>query len=605
MDVAIVPPRANFHIDCSRFSTWDAVGDDPERPPRESGRIDAEDRHEKRRWKAEFESSSNLLRESEAIREALWKQRTVDPLFKVREMANQVDFDRLTAAVIDLLQFLRHRATEDEELAIRLNALGAALISKDVDPEADVEIESGVREPERVDAGTEDRRHPPSADRPKSKRKWVPVSGLTLGQSSPNRAPTVEFPESAIPSQSDLDIPLLEKRLRIKAEGARWAASRRRQLANGRDYATDIEPLDRDIIERARKIPGCFLWMCNSSGPEPDNLNLFDLCGDCYEVAADAVELTRQIVDEGRFCDELLEPAMELAAEAQSALRSVLKTIDAPADHDQLTIFNWLRELGTTHQVQINRHMRTSDPADPTQHQALADRIEQLSGEFDKSVAAARLRRKRIGKVRHKCSVIASEQETPDSEWMILARTVQELIDDGMPPSNRELRELILPVHDLLPGDLDWPTGFRLVLAEVDRYLSLNPQVEEVSNASYSPEVAQVRSLVEGKSIFLIGGQRRRFSAEAIQRAFGLRELVWISTDEHAPLSTFEPSIARDDVVVVLLAIRWSSHSYGDVRQFCERYGKPLVRLPRGYNANQIAFEIMGQCSERLAQQLV
>jgi hypothetical protein len=52
-----------------------------------------------------------------------------------------------------------------------------------------------------------------------------------------------------------------------------------------------------------------------------------------------------------------------------------------------------------------------------------------------------------------------------------------------------------------------------------------------------------------------------------------------------------------------VLAIRWSSHSYGDVKQFCDQYGKPLVRLPAGYNPNQVAVHILSQCSDRLAQQ--
>ena len=56
-------------------------------------------------------------------------------------------------------------------------------------------------------------------------------------------------------------------------------------------------------------------------------------------------------------------------------------------------------------------------------------------------------------------------------------------------------------------------------------------------------------------------------------------------------------------VAVVVLAIRWSSHSYGEVKQFCEQYGKPLVRLPAGYNPNQVAAHIVAQCSDRLAQQ--
>ncbi len=62
-------------------------------------------------------------------------------------------------------------------------------------------------------------------------------------------------------------------------------------------------------------------------------------------------------------------------------------------------------------------------------------------------------------------------------------------------------------------------------------------------------------------------------------------------------------SMARPDVAVVVLAIRWSSHSFGEVREFCERHGKPLVRLPGGYNPNQVAMQIMSQCSGRLSPQ--
>jgi hypothetical protein len=48
-------------------------------------------------------------------------------------------------------------------------------------------------------------------------------------------------------------------------------------------------------------------------------------------------------------------------------------------------------------------------------------------------------------------------------------------------------------------------------------------------------------------------------------------------------------------VTTVLLAIRWSSHSYGEVRDFCEKHGKLFVRLPGGYNPNQVAHQILLQ----------
>ena len=100
--------------------------------------------------------------------------------------------------------------------------------------------------------------------------------------------------------------------------------------------------------------------------------------------------------------------------------------------------------------------------------------------------------------------------------------------------------------------------------------------------------------------MILIGGDRRPAAFKAIKDAFGLSELYWIETQEHESIEKFEPYVARPEVAVVLLAIRWSSHSYGEVSAFCERFGKPLVRLPGGYNPNQVSAQIMNQCSERL-----
>lgn len=126
------------------------------------------------------------------------------------------------------------------------------------------------------------------------------------------------------------------------------------------------------------------------------------------------------------------------------------------------------------------------------------------------------------------------------------------------------------------------------------------PPPETSSASQTAPEVDSVAKLLAGRSIVLIGGDRRPGSDQALKEAFKLQDLIWVETREHQSIEGFEPYIARPDVAVVLLAIRWSSHSFGDVRAFCERHGKPLVRLPGGYNRNQVAAQIMAQCSERL-----
>ena len=113
-------------------------------------------------------------------------------------------------------------------------------------------------------------------------------------------------------------------------------------------------------------------------------------------------------------------------------------------------------------------------------------------------------------------------------------------------------------------------------------------------------EVAEASRLLKGKCALMIGGVRRPESHEALKAAFGLKELVWFETREHESIDVFEPYVARPDVALVLLAIRWSSHSFGDVKRFCDDHGKPIVRLPGGYGVNQVAAQILAQGSGRL-----
>jgi hypothetical protein len=48
---------------------------------------------------------------------------------------------------------------------------------------------------------------------------------------------------------------------------------------------------------------------------------------------------------------------------------------------------------------------------------------------------------------------------------------------------------------------------------------------------------------------------------------------------------------------------RWSSHSYGELKRFCDRHGKLFVWLPGGYSPNQFASQIMAQRGDLLRQE--
>ena len=439
---------------------------------------------------------------------------------------------------------------------------------------------------------------PPRVERSAELPERLPE--LTLGRTpvSVERV-SASFPKySTTPAEADLS--LIEARCRLKAQGARWAARRHRRISEGATFALDIDPVDRDFIARAKSLADCFLWMCHPEAPAPSDFARYEDVGGCFDAVADVVTLLRQIQDEPNSPHSEFEKLLNLLAEAQSSLRVAIAAIHSPTDPDQLLVFNRLKATATEKHVFIPRYMRIDDPADPSQWDDLYVRIEAMGSVMLETRRRDTHRRELLGKVRHTLSRIATESETAPEDWRILVSTVDELVHDGLPPSSRELRELLASVIDRLPDLPEVPQGFQLVLREIDRFMATSPTPDAMLATPPTPEVREVARLLKGRSVVLIGGDRRPRSCQALKEAFQLRELIWIETREHESIDSFESHIARPDVAVVLLAIRWSSHSFGEVREFCDRHGKPLVRLPGGYNPNQVAVQIMSQCSERL-----
>jgi hypothetical protein len=321
---------------------------------------------------------------------------------------------------------------------------------------------------------------------------------------------------------------------------------------------------------------------------------MLDEIAGCFETVAESLELARE--SEGRA--RAFERALQYLAEAQSGLRRALQRVGLDADADQEDVYEWLRGSASRHRIFIRRHMRADDLAEPARWPSLLSRIEEARSSGRKTPGQVRL----FEQAREYQKRI-KQKTTDEAEWSAFIGAVDALVADGIPPSSRELREYLLPIVEDVPECEDFPRGFRLVLREIDRFLATR-SAPSPSLGLHEPSasVKQVARLLTGKSIVLIGGSRRRDAQEAIKRLFGLDSLIWLETREHQAVLTFEPVIARPDVAIVLLAIRWSSHSFGEVRHLCERHGKLLVRLPGGYNPNQVAAQILAQCSEQLRE---
>lgn len=94
--------------------------------------------------------------------------------------------------------------------------------------------------------------------------------------------------------------------------------------------------------------------------------------------------------------------------------------------------------------------------------------------------------------------------------------------------------------------------------------------------------VGQAHLPSSAQNAALIGGVRLPEDHQALKAAVGLEDLVWFESRKHESIDVFEPYVARPEVAVELLAIRWSSHSLGDLKKFCDLHSEPMVRPPGG-----------------------
>ncbi len=421
-----------------------------------------------------------------------------------------------------------------------------------------------------------------------------PLRELTLGRhpAAPPPPPTTAAgPSRAEPEEDELEG--IGARCRAKCEAIRWQVECQRRIWEGVEAPIEDAGLDPESLAWANRLVDCFYFLDTHDPSGSSDISLLDDVAGCYEALADVTRLVPR--DDGRRGQ--LERALPLLAEAQSMLRRSLQRLQAPDDPDQLAVYRIIREAAARHRIYVRRHLRADDLADPSGWPGLLSRIESITASGQQS----RQQKERTDRIREHLEPI-HEGGGNDDDWRAVVQLVDESVTEGMPPSNREIRELLLPVIDELPDRDDLPPNFLLVLRAIDRYLATRTPPPKATPGYVPPaEVKEAARLLEGRSVVLIGGSRRQEAQAALKKALALKDLIWIETKEHQSIESFEPVIGRPDVALVLLAIRWSSHAFGDVRQFCVQHDKPLVRLPGGYGPHQVAVQVLAQASESLA----
>lgn len=518
---------------------------------------------------------------------------------------HDLNADNVKAACERLIGELCARAASDSQVRADLRLIAEALLAAAAAPEA--ESPAPVPAPEPVP----EPRPEPLPDEVIA--KLGPALTPSLDRDLPGRgddtpymssAQHVRQAEPADPLDSDLAIlRSLSANLRLKAEATDWSI----ELFESQDADADYSLRNKkeDLYERALKLNKCFLWMTGLFLPSQETLPAWREMARCFETLA-------------RVCDALLTHAAErdagdtsypeklifLAAEAQSALRAAVPGTGQGYDPDQVRFFGWIADYARTNHHFIPRYMRQEDLAQPDQWREVQEALDAVADEEADKRKRERTRDSLLSKVRyHANKVLEAQTASMTHDWNVVIASVESLVELGVAPSDRDLRTMLLPIMDFLPElEGDYP-GVDRVIREIDRYLANRPvQESPPAETVVDPLIAKARALLAGKSIMIIGGEKRLRAEENLQEALGLKRVVWVTAYHHQSIYSFRPVVERDDVDLVCLLIRWSSHAFGDVKTFCDEMDKPLVRIPGGYNPKQMAHQILEQVGERLAR---
>ncbi|MCD0459572.1 hypothetical protein [Roseiconus lacunae] len=343
--------------------------------------------------------------------------------------------------------------------------------------------------------------------------------------------------------------------------------------------------------------------MNKPSSPIPDDPKEYDTLAGCFETMAASLDLVAVVESTDEIRGSYLRKALELLAEAQSMLRSLVLHLDGPLDSEQNAAFHWLLRRAADANIFIDRHMKKEDPADPSRWHDLLGRVHDEDQRVRSVVEASRKRRKLFSKLDFKLKQL-SETDQVQNQLVSVDSTINELIESGVPPSNVELRDMILPHRKVISRLDNKSKNLELILRESRRYSDRKAKLIKLPAAtSPSSEVMDAAKLLKGKSIALIGGDCRNATKQSIEDTFELKELIWVETKHGQSYQSFRSIVEQPGVAVVLLAIRWASHSFSEVNRFCKENNTPLVRLPAGYSPSQIAAQVIAQCSETLDKQ--
>ncbi len=406
--------------------------------------------------------------------------------------------------------------------------------------------------------------------------------GLYRGKTS-----QLPMPEPAVPAPVALDFAKVERRARLKAEGAAFAVTRQRHVAAG---GTIFELRDEyeGLRAQAADLAPCLLWMLRDANEFWDDAML-DRARRWYLNVADALSLTRDHLDDDA------EPCLRVLAESQSGLRSALETMGWEDRDVQLVVYMWIRDQCRDRRIYLGQFMSIDAAADADSFSDCQARIQDLRGRLDQRARASRERPKAINKLRYKIKELDRvEDDGVSNVWRAIDEALGAFLAAGGSTKDKDLRAALGALLEKPRPDGVEP-GPALAGALDDLAEERADEDDAAPARAPSGDVLAVRRRLQGTTLVIVGGVPKPKRIDAIREAFALGDLQWLTDGTFVSNDRFEPMIRGPKTLVVMMMVRWSRHAFEGVRHLCEKHGKLYLRLPAGYSPNQIAHQLLIQ----------
>ncbi len=388
---------------------------------------------------------------------------------------------------------------------------------------------------------------------------------------------TEEPPDSKPDYAEWPDLDTVAVNLGLKAKAARWVAEH--------GYTEERGALEERyaLLDEARSL-GCFLWMFDRNRVDPHATAALSEVAELYALTARALAFWQAA---GDTPDE--RDADKVMAETQAALRLAAYTTGGWYDPDQYALFTALRLSAQASRTFLPQLSRDYQPLGVDVLTARLDELKKARAYRESHLKAVTQTR---NKLRYHISLVVKDPGDR-AQWS--------KVDEAM----RELHALDDNAHELLTSlrGLEVPEALPELAASLAAKAAPSPKAEPNLTDTPSESINRARDLLRGREIVIVGGDERKEAVAQLSAAFGCR-VRWLETAPHTSLSVLEPAIT-DDVAVVLLLIRWSSHVYGELVHACKARGVPLVRLVGGYNLNRVAHDVLEQAGERLERSAI